>query len=268
VTAIHPELEAEQAYLDRAHNMLDRGHADAEASIAQHQPGNRATAQALRRALDILKNAKGTGALIFGRADAVDGRMYVGRRRVYDPDKNLLVVSWHAPAAAIFYESTPDDPRGLVLKRSFVEEERRFIRIVDDFVAEVGRSVVAGTSAPAYSDALLAELERSRDGAMRDVIATIQAEQYRIIRSDDAGLLVVQGGPGTGKTVVGLHRAAWLAYNGEAIRRAGMLVVAPSSTLLSFISGVLPLLGVTDVMQAQLSALYGGDARISSVLRQ
>jgi DNA helicase IV len=261
VTLAHPALADEQEYLDMAYDLLERGMADAEASIAAAVPGDRASARALRRALEVLRQSKGTGALIFGRADAADATLYIGRRRVYDEQKNLKVISWHTQAAAPFYEATPGDPQGLTRKRTFVEEERRIVRLIDEVFGDAAASTLGG---PTISDALLAEVERSRDGAMRDVVATIQAEQFRVIRAPTENLLVVQGGPGTGKTVVGLHRAAWLAYNNPALRERGMLVVAPSATLLSYISGVLPLLGVNDVLQVQLPDLYAGDGRATA----
>lgn len=257
----HPALADEQAYLDTSYDLLERGLADAESSIAAAVPGDRASARALRRALEILRQSKGTGALIFGRADNADASLYIGRRRVYDEQKNLKVISWHAPAAAPFYEASVAEPHGLTLKRTFVEEDRRIVKLVDEvFGPDAGDAI----GAPVISDALLSELERSRDGAMRDVVATIQAEQFAVIRAPMDKLLVVQGGPGTGKTVVGLHRAAWLAYNNVALRESGMLVVAPSTTLLSYISGVLPLLGVNDVLQVRLPDLYAGDARATA----
>ncbi|ACZ22317.1 DNA/RNA helicase, superfamily I [Sanguibacter keddieii DSM 10542] len=229
-------------------------------------PNDKASAAALRRALDIIRDSKGTGTLIFGRADTPEDRLYIGRQRVYDEGRDLKVISWHAPAAAPFYTATVDDPRGLVLKRTIIEEERRVVRLIDEIVAAAS-SDAPDLTPSTFGDALLAELERSRDGAMRDVIATIQAEQYRIIRSAAEGTVVVQGGPGTGKTVVGLHRAAWLAYNVESLRRTGMLVVAPTPNLLTYISAVLPLLGVSDVMQIHLPALYGGSAVVGRVER-
>ena len=257
MTQNHPDLVVEQNYLDQAHSLLARGHADTETTIASFVPSDRASAAALQRALDIIRDSRGTGSLIFGRADSLDGSLYIGRRRVYNENKDLRVISWHTPAAAPFYQATPEEPCGLLLKRTIIEEDRRIVRLIDEIVAATASEVTTGTPA-AFGDALLAELERSRDGAMRDVIATIQAEQYRIIRSEAQGTVVVQGGPGTGKTVVGLHRAAWLAYNHEDLRRRGMLIVAPTTTLLTYISGVLPLLGVTDVMQVHLPALYAG----------
>ena len=263
MSTTHPEIPTEQAYLDTAHEQLYRGHADAEVTLETFVPSDRATKRALQRALDILRDSRGTGALIFGRCDRDGEPLYIGRRRVHDEDKNLLVVGWHAPAAARYYEATPENPLDLELKRTFVEEDRRFVRIIDEIVAGTAAQASGSSSAgPMISDALLSELERSRDGAMRDVIATIQAEQYRIIRHESRGTVVVRGGPGTGKTIVGLHRAAWLAFNDPSLRRAGMLVVTPTVTLLSYISGVLPQLDVKDVIQGELAGLYGGDAQL------
>ena len=250
--------------MDRAYRLLDRGLADAEQSFHTHGAVNRANAQAMRRALEILRNSRGSGQLIFGRIDDADDTLYIGRRRVYDENRDLAVISWHSPAAQIFYEAGPDDPKGLRLKRVFVEEDRRLRRVVDEIVASSAAQAVAvdadGLSLT-VSDALLAELDRSRDGAMREVVATIQAEQHRIIRADRPGVLVVQGGPGTGKTVVGLHRAAWLAFNHADLRREGMLVVVPSTAFLSYVGGVLPSLDASDVQQADLGSVYAGEAR-------
>ena len=168
-----------------------------------------------------------------------------------------------APVAQRFYEASPADPMGVELKRVFTEEERRLVRVVDEIV---GAAAAAATDATglgkAFSDALLNELDRSRDGAMRDVVATIQAEQFAVIRAASDRVIVVEGGPGTGKTVVGLHRAAWLAFNHEALRRTGVLVVAPSTTFLTYVAGVLPSLDVTDVDQVEVQRLYAGEADV------
>lgn len=261
----HPELDAERRYVTRAYELLDRGLADVEHTYQSYQEGNRATAAALRRALDILRNSRGSGQLVFGRIDRDGEPLYIGRRRVHDESKELVVASWYAPSAQVFYEATPEDPRGVQLKRVFVEQDRVLSQVVDEIVAGAAMDVAMGEeSRPTpISDALLLELERSRDGAMREVVATIQAEQFRIIRSSRDQVLVVQGGPGTGKTVVGLHRAAWHAFNDDELRRAGILVVAPSSTLLSFTSGVLPSLDASDVLQVDLPSLYAGEAVIA-----
>ncbi|KRC53366.1 MULTISPECIES: HelD family protein [unclassified Nocardioides] len=264
MTAMHPELQDEQAFVDRAYQLLDKGLADAERNMGEYKAQHRSTAQALQRALRILKESRGTGQLVFGKMTLPDDEtLYVGRRRVRDEDFNPVVVGWHADAAQVFYEASPQNPRGLSLKRVFTEEERRLVRVIDEIVgASAAQASEAAGTGMTFGDALLEELDRSRDGAMRDVVATIQAEQYAIIRHPLAGVVVVQGGPGTGKTVVGLHRAAWLAFNYPELRREGILVVAPSTTFLTYVSGVLPSLDVTDVDQVELQALYAGEADI------
>ncbi len=208
----HPDLDVEQAYVARAYELLDKGLASVEHTYQSYEEGNRATATALKRALEILRSSRGSGQLVFGRIDKDGESLYIGRRRVHDESKNLVVASWHAPAAQVFYEATAQDPCGLELKRVFSEQDRVLSKIVDEITAGEAADVhdedLAG--ATPISDALLDELDRSRDGAMREVVATIQAEQFRIIRAARDRVLVVQGGPGTGKTVVGLHRAAWL----------------------------------------------------------
>ncbi|NEA30121.1 ATP-binding domain-containing protein [Streptomyces sp. SID13031] len=264
MTIQHPEFAQEQQYVEHAYDLLDRGLAEAEQNIVNFEALHRSTAHALNRALAILQNSRGSGQLVFGRMDRDDDKLYIGRRRVYDEERNLVVVGWHAPAAAAFYEATPQDPGDLILKRVFIEQDRRLQRVVDEVVRESAHSIATSEGDATISDALLQELDRSRDGAMREVVATIQSEQYRVIRHQSDGVVVVQGGPGTGKTVVGLHRAAWLAFNRPDIRRLGMLVVAPSSTLLTYFSGVLPSLDVSDIDQMDLDSLYGGEARITA----
>jgi DNA helicase IV len=260
--APHPELDLEQAYVSRAYELLDKGLADVEHTYLNYQEGNRATATALRRALDILRNSRGSGQLVFGRIDRDGEPLYIGRRRVHDESKNLVVASWHAPAAQVFYEATDRQRRALDLKRVFVEQDRVLSQVIDEITATLASDVLdVDANAPTpISDALLLELDRSRDGAMREVVATIQAEQFRIIRAPRDRILVVQGGPGTGKTVVGLHRAAWHAFNDETLRRAGILVVAPNTAFLSYMSGVLPSLDASDVLQVDLPSLYAGEA--------
>jgi DNA helicase IV len=225
---------------------------------------HRATGHAMNRALAILKSSRGSGQLVFGRMDRDNEKLYIGQRRVYDPDRELVVIGWHAPAAQAFYEATPQAPGDLVLKRVFIEQDRQLQRVIDEVVRETAQAAVSTTGDATISDALLQELDRSRDGAMREVVATIQAEQFRVIRHENDGVVVVQGGPGTGKTVVGLHRAAWLAFNRRELREQGMLVVAPSAALLTYFSGVLPSLDVSDIDQVDLGSLYAGEARVTA----
>lgn len=252
-------LRAEQEYVDECYDCLDRGLADREQSFNDFRASDLVTRRAMGRALEILRQSRGSGQLVFGRFDADGESMYVGRRRVHDSDAELKVVGWHAPAARRFYESTSAEPLGLELKRVFSEENRKLKRVFDEITTTI---ISDGADAiPIISDALINELERSRDGAMREVVATIQAEQHRIIRADPDRVLVVDGGPGTGKTVVGLHRAAWLTFNHEDLRRAGILVVSPNTSLLTYTSGVLPSLEAASAFQVELGTLYVGDAR-------
>ena len=159
---------------------------------------------------------RGAG-LCFGRIDVETMRdpLYVGRRWVHDDGHDVLVVNWQAPAARPFYTATPVAPHGVTLRRRFRTEGRRLVDISDEALAG---SLEGG--AAAVDDFLLEELERSRDAHMRDIVATIQADQYRLIARDPAPPLVIQGGPGTGKTAVGLHRASFLLYTHREELRA------------------------------------------------
>src|SRR4051812_45684495 len=191
--------------------------------------------------------------LVFGRLtlDGTPRPLYVGRRWVHDEEHESLVVNWQAPAARPFYTATPQTPHGVQQRRRFRSEGRRLTDISDE---SLDGSAVEGAS---VSDFLLEELERRREGRMRDIVATIQSDQYRLITSDPDGALVVQGGPGTGKTAVGLHRASWLLYtHRERLRR--VLVVGPNPTFMEYVSHVLPALGEEAVEQRAVSELLDG----------
>jgi DNA helicase IV len=193
------------------------------------------------RRLAALRDAD--AGLVFGRIDREDGeRLYVGRVAIADEDNEPLVVDWRAPAAAAFYRATPGDPMGLVRRRHFLLRGRQLVGIEDDLLAADGEEsadlVLVGEGA------LLASLRRARTGRMADIVATIQREQDEIIRSPLPGILVVQGGPGTGKTAVALHRAAYLLYTYRfPLERAGVLLVGPNRVFLRYIERVLPSLG-------------------------
>src|SRR5256885_10194417 len=134
----------------------------------------------------------------------------------------MLVVTWQAPASRPFYTATPTDPHGVTQRRRYRTEGRRIVDISDE---SLDGSAVEGAS---VSDFLLEELERRREGRMRDIVATIQSDQYRLITAEPSGALVVQGGPGTGKTAVGLHRASWLLYpHREPLPRGPLLGAKP-----------------------------------------
>jgi DNA helicase IV len=251
----HPELEAEQAYVDRAYDHLERMRW-AVAGAADHVEGEIAQAAmdawAARRLRTFEDAERG---LCFGRLDfeTIAKSLYIGRRFVHDESQHQLVVNWQAPAARPFYTATPKDPHGVKLRRRFRSEGRRLVDIADE---TLDGTVVDGA---AVDDFLLVELERDRDRHMRDIVATIQADQYRLITHDPDGVLVIQGGPGTGKTAVGLHRASWLVYTlGERIQRRGVLVVGPNRTFMEYVSHVLPALGEDMVEQRAVSELVDG----------
>ena len=259
---IHPELDAEQAHVDRAYRCLaamrDRAASAADAQRVYAADGEvdamAAEAHLRRRVRDLAVDVPG---LAFGRIDPEDGdeRHHVGRRHVEDADGTTLVVDWRAPVATAFYRATPADPLGLRLRRRFATEGTRIEALFDEVFDDPDSLDAAHGGVP---DPLLAELERARTGAMRDIVATIQAEQDVVIRSPLDRCLVVQGGPGTGKTAVGLHRAAYLLYEHRAeLDQTGVLVVGPNPTFLRYISQVLPSLGETSVRQATLAGLVG-----------
>jgi DNA helicase IV len=251
----HPELQAEQEYVDRAYEHLERMRA-VVAGAAERVEGEVAQAAmdawAARRLRTFEDAERG---LCFGRLDfeTVSHPLYVGRRWVHDESQRRLVVNWQAPAARPFYTATPQDPHGVTLRRRFRTEGRRLLDISDE---ALDGSVLDGA---AVGDFLLEELERDRDTHMRDIVATIQADQYRLITHDPDGVLVVQGGPGTGKTAVGLHRASWLVYTlRERLQRRGVLVVGPNPTFMEYVSHVLPALGEDAVEQRAVSELVDG----------
>jgi DNA helicase IV len=203
--------------------------------------------------------------LVVGRIDrAADGALYVGRIGLAADDATTdpALVDWRAPAARPFYTATPVHPLGVVRRRHIRTRGRTVTRIDDELIDAATAADTEGLQITGEA-ALLAALGASRTGRMTDIVRTIQAEQDRIIRADATGVLVVQGGPGTGKTAVALHRAAYLLYtHRERLARRGLLVVGPTPTFLRYIADVLPALGETGVLLAGLGQLRPGiDAR-------
>ncbi|HVM17813.1 MAG TPA: hypothetical protein VM290_09555 [Gaiellaceae bacterium] len=250
----HPDLPNEQAYVDGAYAALERMRdsvaraADAGATEVAAEAIERWTRTRLGTFADAERG------LCFGRLDVEGTRrpLYVGRRWVHDDEQRMLVVNWQAPAARPFYTATPADPHGVTLRRRFRTRGRTLLDLSDE---ALDGSVADGIGS--VDDFLLEELEQARGERMRDIVATIQADQYRLIARAPEPPLVIQGGPGTGKTAVGLHRASFLLYTHRAgLRR--VLVVGPNPIFMDYVSHVLPALGEDSVEQRAVSQLVDG----------
>jgi DNA helicase IV len=249
----HPDLPTEQAYLDTAYDCLDRMR---ETLLRTAEAG--ATEEAKQAIEDWATGRLRTfedaeRGLCFGRIDAegTAEALYVGRRWVHDDARRALVVNWQAPAARPFYTATPAAPHGVTLRRRFRTRGRELLDISDEALDG------SLADAAAVDDFLLEELERARDTRMRDIVATIQADQYRLIAREPEPPLVIQGGPGTGKTAVGLHRASYLLYaHRSELRR--ILVVGPNPAFMEYVSHVLPALGEDSVDQRAVAELVEG----------
>jgi len=199
--------------------------------------------------------------LCFGRLDFHNGeRRYIGRIGIHDDsgDYKQLLMDWRADAARPFYLATAASPAD-VRRRRHIKTRGRTVVSVDDEILDLAAADPARHEGLTGESALLAALSASRTGRMRDIVETIQAEQDHIIRSDLAGVLVVQGGPGTGKTAVALHRAAYLLYTyRRQLTKRGVLVIGPNATFLRYIGQVLPSLGETSVLLSTVAELYPG----------
>jgi DNA helicase IV len=288
MSAQHPELDAEQAYVDFAYDCLEATKSSAWRLRDLNEPGLGGTMQARfeRNAFDeaLVKRLNeldlGDAALVFGRIDRRAEQpggtesFHIGRLAIADQNSEPVVVDWRAPVAEPFYRATGREPMGLLRRRHFAVEGRTILGIEDELFGEghlgigqdeglagdesasrVGDGDGPGGGLRGYST-LLAALERGRTGTLGDIVATIQAEQDEIIRSPHAGVLVVQGGPGTGKTVVALHRAAYLLYTHRfPLEDQGVLVIGPNRVFLRYIERVLPSLGEAGVEQVVLADL-------------
>jgi DNA helicase IV len=274
---------AEQEYLDEALESLSKMRQRAERLlqelIAAGNPDLDYVA-ALSRRVSLL--ADSPRPLLFGRIDEEAGALWhIGRRHVEDAGSEPVVVDWRAPVAVPFYRASTHDTLGLTRRRQIMVDRRTVVAVADDLFGgpeDVGSTRLRG------GDALLAELERARTGEMLDIVATIQAEQDEIIRAPLDQLLTVQGGPGTGKTAVGLHRAAFLLYNHPNLSRDGVLVLGPSRAFLRYIAQVLPSLGEEAVVQTTIADIapkakvrvqepmevrwLKGDPRMATLLRR
>jgi DNA helicase IV len=286
MTQQHPDLADEQAYIDHAYECLDTSREAAwrMRNMTEADLGGTFQARFERNAFDeaLVKRLAdldlGDASLVFGRIDrsaespgAVES-FHIGRLAVADEDREPVVVDWRAPVAEPFYRATGRNPMGLLRRRHFAVEGRKLLGLEDELFGEghlglghdegldgsTGADTVEGGGLRGYST-LLAALERGRTGTLGDIVATIQGEQDEIIRSPQHGVLVVQGGPGTGKTVVALHRAAYLLYTHRfPLEDQGVLVIGPNRVFLRYIERVLPSLGEAGVEQVVLSDLVPG----------
>jgi DNA helicase IV len=280
----HPDIPAEQAYLDHAYECLEDMRQALLRTVGAAgigADGADIAAERIEKWVDrrLAAYEAAEQILCFGRidVDSVEDPLYVGRRWVHDDD-GVVVVNWQAPAARPFYTATPAEPHGVTLRRRFRLRGRTLTGISDE---ALDGSVEDAAST--LDDFLLEELERARDARMRDIVATIQADQYGLIARDPEPPLVIQGGPGTGKTAVGLHRASYLLFSHRSELRR-VLVVGPNPVFMDYVSHVLPALGEEAVDQRAVVELVEGaevslvdppeieelkaDARLADVVRR
>src|ERR1700761_172309 len=231
-----------------------RGRAEALYSRGDNVAGDAYTAEQLgrhmaRRVAELADDP--TTPLFFGRLDIDDTAYHVGRRHVTDDRGEPMVLDWRAPISRSFYRASVRDPQGVASRRGFGFVRGELTSFEDE---HLDRGEELGTK----SRILTAEIERPRVGPMRDIVATIQPEQDELVRAELEDSICVQGAPGTGKTAVGLHRAAYLLYlHRERLRRSGVLIVGPNTAFLAYISAVLPALGEVEVQQSTVDGLIG-----------
>jgi DNA helicase IV len=264
---VSSELSRERDYVAGLYARLDALRDDAQErleEVRRSNPGgthqNRSERDAFARIYeDRVSQLRGIDErLAFGRLAMDDGAVhYIGRIGLRDEDQQPLLLDWRVPQARAFYQATAATPLGARARRHLQSQGREIVRIDDEiFDPELLDGDVTGLQGEA---ALMATLTARRTGRMGDIVATIQAEQDAIIRSDLRGTLVVQGGPGTGKTAVALHRAAYLLYSHrEKLSKSGVLIVGPSRSFLQYIEAVLPSLGETGVVLASVGQLFPG----------
>ncbi len=263
------ELNREQDYISMLYRRLDdlRERTSARLAGVLRQTGGTHQARTEREAFSAMYNQRiaqfdaAENGLCFGRLDFRDGeRRYIGRLGMHgdSEDYEQLLMDWRASAARPFYLATAVAPENVTLRRHIETRDRRVVSL-DDEVLDLAAADPTRREGLTGESALLAAMSASRTGRMSDIVETIQAEQDHIIRSALAGVLVVQGGPGTGKTAVALHRAAYLLYtHRRQLLKRGVLVVGPNATFLRYIGQVLPSLGETSVLLSTMAGLYPG----------
>ncbi|MFJ8489693.1 HelD family protein [Streptomyces sp. NPDC094038] len=293
-TPAHDPLSRERSHLAESRAALRAMREDVESLDISDVTANWVNAEVLARQMEervkALADLSDT-PLFFGRldylhapgADQAEGaygeRFYIGRRHVHDHDGDPMVIDWRAPVSQPFYRASKKDPMDIALRRRFGYTRGDITAYEDEHLSDPAETART-------SKLLQQEIERPRVGPMRDIVATIQPEQDEIVRSGLGGTVCVQGGPGTGKTAVGLHRVAYLLYaHRERLARTGTLVIGPNRSFLHYIEQVLPALGELAVQQATVddlvardvgirgtddapAAVVKGDARMAEVLRR
>ncbi|MFI9383812.1 HelD family protein [Kutzneria sp. NPDC052558] len=273
------ELLSERDYLDHAHVCLRQSREQLRelAERARKRAGDELMVEWLEWRADQLRDAN-ESPLFFGRIDGPEPKpCYIGRRYVSDERDEPVVIDWRTDMASRFYRASPSNRMEVTLRRRFGFDGVTLTSFDDEPLTEQ-------TADTGLSRLVIAEIERSHYGPMRDIVATIQPDQDEIVRTELASTLIVQGGPGTGKTAVGLHRAAYLLYEHSRLRREGVLVVGPNDTFVRYISRVLPTLGESQVVHSSVDGLVAdgrkpgvdepevaalkGDARLAEVLRR
>ncbi|MFF8872601.1 HelD family protein [Streptomyces massasporeus] len=292
-TPVDDPLARERSHLSSSRSALRAMREDVEALDITDVTANWVNAEVLARQIEerikALADLSDT-PLFFGRLDYLHApgaeraegaggeRFYIGRRHVHDHDGDPMVIDWRAPVSQPFYRASKNDPMDVALRRRFGYTRGDITAYEDEHLSDPAE-------AARTSKLLQQEIERPRVGPMRDIVATIQPEQDEIVRSGLSGTVCVQGGPGTGKTAVGLHRVAYLLYaHRDRLARTGTLVIGPNRSFLHYIEQVLPALGELTVQQATVddlvahveikdtddatAAVVKGDARLAEVLRR
>ncbi|MFT3715365.1 MAG: AAA family ATPase [Gordonia sp. (in: high G+C Gram-positive bacteria)] len=264
-----PRLADEQQHLDAVYARLDRMRATAQRRLSETLLESADTPQALseRESYERLysetltKIDAGEHNLYFGRLDMIDGQVHrIGRMGMTDDDQvTTLLLDWRAPLSRPFYLATPAAPEDVDRRRHLRTRARKVQSVSDEHLLS-GEVDTDGREASVVNEsALVAALNEARTGEMTDIVETIQREQDEIIRSTHRGVTVVQGGPGTGKTAVALHRAAYLLYtHWEILSRSGVLIIGPNEDFLDYIGQVLPSLGETGVLLSTVGNLFPG----------
>ncbi|GAA1915388.1 HelD family protein [Nocardioides marmoribigeumensis] len=259
MTATADEIKLEQDYFDRAWEAREDTRRTLS-SAHEAAAGGRAAASAVNKGAKerLAKLADPDEPVAIGRFDQEDETWYVGRHAISDDESNLLVINWQAPAAAPYFQASVDDPCGVLRRRKFETDRNRVVSFEEAIFAELAAAVGGLTEAQreGIDDSVLRDLQQDRTGEMRDIVQTIHEAQYELIRSELGQLLVIQGGPGTGKTAVALHRVSWLLFNHlGTLSPEDVLVVGPNPTFTRYIRNVLPGLGDADVQHQDVRSL-------------